>query len=131
MKQFKYSLGITLIELVVVLSIIAILAAIGVPSYQTYLIESRRTDAINALQHNQLLVENYIQKNGVTPSSSQVTLLSVSPERFYNLTYDQVDTANYKIVATADSGKSQHNDTGCTVISVINQMDTIYPAYCH
>jgi type IV pilus assembly protein PilE len=131
MKQFKYSFGVTLIELVVVLSIIAILAAIGIPSYQTYLIESRRSDAINALQHNQLLIENYIQKNGVTPSSSQVALLTVSQEGFYNLSYDQVDTSNYKIVATADSTKSQNNDTGCTVISIINQMDTIYPAYCH
>lgn len=131
MKQFKYTFGVTLIELVVVLSIIAILAAIGIPSYQTYLIESRRTDAINALQHNQLLIENYIQKNGVTPSSSQVTLLTVSPEGFYNLSYDQVDTANYKIIATADSSKSQNSDTGCTIITVINQMDTIYPTYCH
>jgi len=131
MKQIKHNFGVTLIELVVVLSIIAILAAIGIPSYQTYLIESRRSDAINALQSNQLIIENYIQNNGVTPSSSQVTLLTVSPNGFYDMTYNQVDTANYKIVATAHSGKSQNNDTGCTVISIMNQMDTIYPAYCH
>jgi len=131
MKQFKYSFGMTLIELVVVMSIIATLAAIGIPSYQTYLIESRRSDAINALQHNQLLIENYIQNNGSTPTSSQVTLLTTSPEGFYDMTYNQIDSANYKIIATANSGKSQNSDTGCTVISVINQMDTVYPAYCH
>lgn len=131
MKQFKHYFGVTLIELVVVLSIIAILAAIGIPSYQTYLIESRRSDAINALQHNQLLIENYIQKNGTTPTSSQVTLLTASSEGFYDMTYNRIDDANYKIIATANSGKSQNNDTGCTVITMINQMDTIYPAYCH
>lgn len=131
MQQFKVNFGVTLIELVVVLAIIAILVAIGVPSYQTYLIESRRGDAINALQHNQLLIENYIQKNGVTPTSLQVTLLAVSDEGFYNIAYDRVDDANYKIIATAASGKSQTNDTGCTTISIMNQMDTVYPAYCH
>jgi type IV pilus assembly protein PilE len=131
MKQFKHSFGVTLIELVVVLSIIAILAAIGIPSYQTYLIESRRSDAINALQHNQLLIENYIQKNGITPTSLQVTLLTASEAGFYDITYDRVDDNNYKIVATADSGKSQNSDTGCTTISIMNQMDTVYPAYCH
>ena len=131
MQQFKINLGVTLIELVVVLAIIAILVAVGVPSYQTYLIESRRSDAINALQHNQLLIENYIQKNGVTPTSLQVTLLAVSDEGFYNIAYDRVDDANYKIIATAANGKSQTNDTGCTTISIMNQMDTVYPAYCH
>lgn len=131
MKQLKYNFGVTMIELVVVLSIIALLAAVGLPSYQTYLVESRRSDAINALQNNQLIVENYMQANGVTPTSGQVTLLTVSAAGFYDLTYNQVDSSNYKIIATAKSTKSQNNDTGCTVITIMNQMDTVYPAYCH
>lgn len=131
MKQFKYTLAITMIELVVVVSIITILAAIGLPSYQTYLIESRRSDAINALQNNQLIVENYIQEHGITPLASQVTLLTESQENFYDIAYDRLDNDNYTIIATAKNTTSQNQDAGCTVITIMNKIDGIYPAACH
>lgn len=124
-------LGITLIETIVVLAIIAILSVVGYPSYQTYLIESRRSDAINGLRNNQLLIEGYMQQNGVTPGSSDVDLATVSKEGFYNLAYTQVDDDNYELVATAATGTSQEDDTDCTTITLISQMDTIYPTFCH
>lgn len=127
----KRNQGVTLLELIVVLTIVAILAVVGFPSYQTYLMESRRSDAIDALRENQLTLENYMQVNGVTPASGAVTLLTTSKAGFYNITYTQVDNNSYKLVATAVSGKSQVNDTGCTTITLISQMDTIYPTTCH
>ncbi len=123
--------GATLMELIVILTIVAILAAVGFPSYQTYLIESRRSDAIVGLRQNQFIVEHYMQENGVTPTSSQVTLATASPNNFYTLTYTQETNDSYQLVATAAAGTSQVNDTGCTTITLISQMDTIYPTYCH
>lgn len=124
--------GATLMELLVVITIIAILAAVGYPSYQTYLMESRRSDAINSLRQNQLIIENYMQSNGgVTPDAGDVTLLTTSPEGFYTLTYSQQANNAYKLVATAVNGTSQENDTECVTITLISQMDTIYPTYCH
>lgn len=123
--------GVTMIELIVVISIVAILVVIGYPSYQTYLIESRRSDAINGLRNNQLIIEGYMQQNGVTPGSGDVTLASVSPEGFYNLDYTQIDNDSYQLVATAVSTTSQNSDTGCTTITLTSQMDTVYPTYCH
>ena len=117
--------------MIVVITIVALLAILGYPSYQTYLIESRRNDGINALRQNQLIVENYIYQNNVTPASGDVTLASTSHNGYYNLTYTQVDNNSYKLVATAVSTKSQNNDTGCTVLTLINQMDDIYPPHCH
>lgn len=123
--------GVTMIELIVVISIVAILMVIGYPSYQTYLIESRRSDALNGLRNNQLIIEGYMQQNGVTPGSGDVTLAAVSPEGFYNLAYTQIDNDSYQLVATAVSTTSQNNDTGCTTITLTSQMDTVYPTYCH
>lgn len=131
MQQVKYKFGVTMIELVVALSIIAILAAIGLPSYQTYLIESRRSDAINALQSNKLIIENYMQKNDITPTSGQVTLLEVSTAGFYDIAYIRVSDTTYRMTATAKSGTSQSGDTGCTIIKLRKESDTIFPAYCH
>lgn len=123
--------GLTLIETLVVLAIVAIIAVVAYPSYQTYLVESRRSDAINALRNNQLVIESYMQQNGVTPDSSDVTLATTSPAGFYTLTYTQVDPDNYELVATAVVNSSQANDTECVTITLISQMDTIYPTFCH
>lgn len=129
MKQ-QYQ-AITLIEMVVVLTIIAILAVVAFPSYQTYLIESRRSDAIVGLRNNQLLIENYMQQNGTTPSSSDVSLAITSPQGFYDLSYTQVDSENYELEATAANNSSQEQDTECVTITLISQMDTIYPTFCN
>lgn len=127
----KFLRGITMIELIVVLSIVAILAVVAYPTYETYLMESRRADAINALRQNQLVIESYMQQKGVTPTSGQVTLVTTSQNGFYTIAYTQVDSQNYQLVATAASGTSQVNDTGCTTITLISEMDTVYPTYCH
>ena len=122
--------GVTLIELIVVISIIAILAVIGYPSYQTYLIESRRTDAINGLRSNQLLVEAWMQNHSTTPDSSDVPLATVSPAGFYDLTYVQDSSDSYQLIATAVTTSSQNDDTGCTTITLVSQMDNTYPIAC-
>jgi type IV pilus assembly protein PilE len=127
----KFVAGLSLIELIVAITIVTLLAIIGLPSYQTYLVESRRNDAINALRENQLLVENYNYVNGVLPTSGQVTLITTSPYGFYTIAYTRVSDSRYTLVATAVDGKSQEADTGCTTITLMSEMDDVYPAACH
>lgn len=127
----KLTFGVTLIELMVVLAIVCILALVGFPSYEHYLMGSRRSDAINTLRENQLLIENYRYKNGATPGSGDVTFITTSPAGFYTIAYTQVSNNRYRLVATAVGSSSQANDTGCTVITLTSEMDDIYPAECH
>lgn len=55
------SSGFTLIELMVVCAIVAILAAIAVPSYADYVRRSQLKEAFNALSDYQIKLEQYYQ----------------------------------------------------------------------
>ena len=55
--------GFTLIELMIVVAIIAILAAIAIPSYMDYVTRSKLSEAYNALSTYRVSMEQYYQDN--------------------------------------------------------------------
>jgi len=61
--------GFTLIELMIVVAIIGILAAIAIPAYQDYTIRSKVTELINAAGVCKTSVAEYYQSLGAFPSS--------------------------------------------------------------
>ena len=60
MNRFR---GFTLIELMIVVAIVAILAAIAVPSYSDYVRRGRITEAISALSGMRVKLEQFFQDN--------------------------------------------------------------------
>ena len=59
----KLQKGFTLIELMIVVTIIAILASVALPAYNDYVVRSKITDATSALATKRVSLEQFYQDN--------------------------------------------------------------------
>ena len=66
----KVQQGFTLIELMIVVAIIGILAAIAIPAYQDFTIRSKVTELINAAGVCKTSVGEYYQSKGTLPADA-------------------------------------------------------------
>ena len=87
--------GFSLLELLVVVSIIGILAAVGYPNYVKFKLESRREDAHAALITLQATVERFL----IERNNPKLTQADVDSDRFQKYRRSGV--------AAADRGKSK------------------------
>ena len=126
--------GFTLIELVIVVAVVGILAAIAYPSYQQSVYKSRRSDAMAALQGIQLLQEKWRSSNstyqatvGTLYDSASTAATVDSAEAFYQ-TSIKAGTANgTEYVALAAPQGVQAGDSNCDTFAI----DVDGPAYDH
>jgi len=117
-KNNKYSLGFTLVELMIAVAIIGILASIAIPSYVEYVKKGRRASAQSHLMEIAQREQQYLL-DARTYASSLTTLGVTTPAdvaNYYTIQVDVADTPpSFTITATAQG--TQTSDGNLTLDS--------------
>ncbi|MFW1677254.1 type IV pilin protein [Pontibacter sp. JAM-7] len=128
--------GFSLIELMIVVAVIGILAAIAYPAYRDYVLEARRADAQAVLLDAQLLQERYRGYNNTYALTSAALATAglgmVTDNEYYNFT-TAGSTSTFTVTATVKAGSTQIEDqeggVTCSPMT-INQSSTVTPPGC-
>lgn len=93
--------GFTLLELMIAVAIVAILAAIALPSYSEYVQRSRITEAISALSSMQVKLEQFFQDHRSYDGACQANTVAPPPANTNTFTYACALTpTTYTVTAT-------------------------------
>jgi type IV pilus assembly protein PilA len=110
----KIQKGFTLIELMIVVAIIGILAAIAIPAYQDYTIRAQVTEGLNLMSDIKAGVAEWYAQEGAWPTSIQMLGISGGPTAKSGKYVTQVSVDNGTIVAQF-GGQANSNIDGFTL----------------
>ncbi len=107
----KIQQGFTLIELMIVVAIIGILAAVALPAYQDYTVRAKLSELILAGSAGKTPVAEFYQNKGVMPpTGASAGVQNISTAQVASVLYEYGDDDNAYITIKALGGGAVHVD---------------------
>src|SRR5450432_2489626 len=107
--------GFTLIEMMIVIAVIGLLAAVALPSYQSSVKKARRADARSALATTAQLMERYSTEHGAsgystatlsTGAGTTVVAKPTSDNGYYALSFSNLTATAFTLSAVPQGGQA-------------------------
>ena len=103
-SERKPAVGFTLIELMIVIAIVAILAAIALPIYSDYITRSKLSEAYNALSAYRVSQEQYFQDNRSYVTTAGLCGAAIPTLKYFTLTCPAPSSTTYTAQAQGLAG---------------------------
>ncbi len=128
--------GFSLIELLIAIAIVAIIAAITVPSYQSYIKQANRQAAEQLMLQDIQYMERWYSENGtyINHNAWPVLPFTVAPETgdaTYTISFSSIspNATSYNLIAQPKCNTVQAND-GCICIDKDTNITESAPIDC-
>ena len=119
--------GVTLIELMIVIVVVAILASIAIPNYRSYVLRTHRVEAKTALlnlaaaQEKHYLANNTYAANAAlsTAPPAGLGLPGATENGWYTIAINAASTTAFSATATATGGQTADGDCATFTINAL------------